>query len=98
MTEIATALDTWNDWIVFPALALVALVLHFRRRKHSTLTLLVGFALLLLGKLFVFVYRLSPLHPLYLAGAVIGALGLILAIAGFVWFMRKDNVKKSVQP
>ena len=96
-TELAAYLYAWNDWIVFPVLAFVTLWLHLRRRKTSTLVLLLGFVLMSIGKLMVVAFGDNPSHPLFLVGPATGVLGIVLAVAGFVWFVRKDNVAKSVQ-
>lgn len=93
--EFAAYLDTWNDWIVMPSITLTSLVVHFRQRKPSTFMLFIGLLLMVLSKLPVFPFAHSPLHPLFFAGPAIGALGLILAIVGFIWLKRKDSVPKS---
>lgn len=97
MADFANVLFVWNDWVVFPVLALAALVLHIRRRKHSTLLLFVGLLVLLVGRVLLLAYSHSPLHVGYIIGLVVSSVGLVAAAAGAVWFMRKDYVVSTKQ-
>jgi len=97
MSDFTHVLFAWNDWVVFPVLAVVALVLHIRRRKHSTLLLFVGLFVLLVGRVLLVAYFQSPLHLGYLIGLVVSSVGLVASIAGAVWFLRKDYVVPSKQ-
>jgi len=89
--DFANALFLWNDWIVFPAFTVAALILHLRRRKPSTLLLFVGMVVLLAGRAMVAVFSQAPLHPWYIAGLVVGTVGFVAALSGAVWFWRRDS-------
>jgi hypothetical protein len=94
MAEFARGLFLWNDWVVFPALTVFALVLYARRRKRSTLLLSFGLVTLLAGQALLMAYEL-PLHPGHIAGLVLYSLGLIAAVVGSAWFLWKDCVATS---
>lgn len=95
MSEFTAYLYAWNDWFVFPVLVVIAIVVHYRCRKTSTLLLLIASALALLGYLLTWFYSGNPLHTLYLAGIAIGFTGGILGFVGLVLYVRKDYVAKS---
>lgn len=97
MTEFTNVLFAWNDWIVFPVLALAAIVVHIRRRKRSTLLLSAGFLALIVGKVLTTAYSHSPLHLAYITGLIIGSVGLAASVVGALWFLRKDYVVSSKQ-
>jgi hypothetical protein len=88
--DLANALFGWNDWVVFPAFTVAALVLHLRRRRSSTLLLFVGLAVLLAGRAMLTTFSQTPLHPWYVTGLVMSTVGFVAALAGAVWFWRKD--------
>jgi len=88
--DFGNALNAWNDWVVFPAIAIAALILHVRRRKSSTLLLVAGLAVLIVGRAILTMFSQTPLHPWYIVGLVAYTLGFVAAVAGAVWFWRKD--------
>jgi xanthine/uracil permease len=88
--DLANMLLAWNDWLVLPALTAGSVVLHLRRRLPSTRLLVVGLTLVLIGQSVKFVWS-APLDPAHLAGAAVYVVGLLLAVAGFTWFLRKDH-------
>jgi hypothetical protein len=90
MDAFAQYLNLWNSWVVFPALLVVAAAAHWRFRRRSTLVLVAGLALLLVGQGIRVLYR-APLHPAYVTSLAFDATGLIAALCGFVWFMWKDH-------
>ncbi len=94
LTEFSTYLYAWNDWIIFPAMSLVALIVHIRLRKTSTLLIFVASVLIIMGNLMTFLYSDNPLHPVYVAGMAFGFLGAVLLLAGIVLYARKDYVAK----
>jgi uncharacterized membrane protein HdeD (DUF308 family) len=94
MNEFKELLFTWNNWIVFPALTLVTLVLHYRCRKRSTLILCVGMLMLLASKILKALYS-NPLSSGYFMGMVCGIIGLVISIIGVIWFFRKDYAKRA---
>lgn len=90
MGQLAHYVYLWNDWVVFPGMLIAALILHSRRRKRSTLLLSVGLALLVLGKVG---NELGPeyiLHPLRITAMSVYVIGLLSAVIGFGWFLRKN--------
>ena len=89
MDAFAQYLNLWNSWVVFPALLVVAAAAHWRFRRPSTLVLMTGLALLLVGQAIRVLYP-APLHAAYVPGLAFDATGLIAALCGFVWFMWKD--------
>jgi hypothetical protein len=89
MDAFGQYLNLWNSWVVFPALLIAAGIAHWRFRKRSTLVLVTGLALLLIGQGMRAIYP-APLHPAYLASLVFDISGLLAAVGGFGWFMWKD--------
>lgn len=97
MADFTNVLFAWNDWVVFPVFTLVALVVHIRRRKRSTLLLSAGLLVLLVGRFLITDHSQSPLHFAYIVGLIISSVGLVAAVVGAVWFLRKDYVAPSKQ-
>jgi hypothetical protein len=97
MTEFTKLIFAWNDWVVFPVFTLVALVLHIRRRRHSTRLLFVGLVVLIVGQVLLGSFAKTPLHIGYIIGLGTYSLGLVAAIVGVVWFLRKDYAVSSKQ-
>jgi ribose/xylose/arabinose/galactoside ABC-type transport system permease subunit len=89
MDAFAQYISLWNSWVVFPVLLVAAAAAHWRFRKHSTLLLTVGLALMLIGQGMRVLYP-APLHPAYVTSFVFDASGLLAAIGGFMWFMWRD--------
>lgn len=90
MADFTNFIFIWNDWIVLPAFTLVALMLHIRRRKFSTLLLFVGLVAYISGNALRAIFHQTLLHPGYVAGLVITLIGLVAWVVGAVWFLRKD--------
>lgn len=89
MDAFAQYLNIWNSWVVFPALLVAAAAAHWRFRKRSTLVLIAGLALLLIGQGIQVLYP-EPLHPAYVTSLVFYVSGLLVALGGFIWFLWKD--------
>jgi hypothetical protein len=89
MDAFAQYLNLWNSWVVLPAFLVAAAVAHWRFRKRSTLALVAGLALVLIGQGIRVLYP-APLHPAYVTSLVFAASGLLVSVGSFVWFMWKD--------
>lgn len=90
MSQFADYIHFWNDWVVFPGMFLVALVLHARRRKRSTFLLSVGLGLLVLGQVGGSLGPASVLHPVRIAAMSVYVIGVLISVIGFGWFLRAD--------
>ena len=90
MSQFAEYIHFWNDWVVFPGMLLVALVLHARRRKRSTFLLSVGLGLLVLGQVGNLLGPPSVLHPVRIAAMSVYVIGVVISVIGFGWFLRAD--------
>jgi len=90
MSEIARYIYLWNDWIIFPALLIAALVAHLKYRKASTLLVASGIGLILIAQSLLHYFYSTPLHPAYVAALACYPIGLLMSVGGFVWFLRKD--------
>ncbi|HEY8118572.1 MAG TPA: hypothetical protein VIE91_04985 [Methylophilaceae bacterium] len=88
----AQYLEIWNMWIVFPALAIAALIYHIRKRKTSTILIFIGLLFFVFGELGSLFYKNNPLHPIYIACAIFVVIGLVAGITGCFLYWRKDYV------
>lgn len=97
MDEFKELIFLWNNWVVFPVLTLITLVLHYRSRKRSTLLLSFGMVMYLASRVLISIYP----HPLtygYFIGMVAGIIGLFASIIGVTWFFWKDYAKPKPNP
>jgi len=99
MGNIAKYLYIWNDWIVFPGLAIFSFVAYAKLRKRSLLVTGVGVLSVVLGKCLVALFPPSQevLFPTQMQsiGFWFTVVGLGVSVAAFVWFIVKDYRAKS---
>ena len=97
MDAIAPYLFFWNDWVVLPAALAASGVGYWRLRKVSLAVLTAGIALVVIAKGLHSAYP-EPLHPVYVAGLVVGIAGFVAAVGGFGCFIWKHAEGRRMQP
>ena len=94
MGDLATYLSNWNDWIVLPGLAICSFVAFFKLRKRSLLVTGTGILFVILGRSLIAMFPPSQelLFPTQMQWVGFGffSIGILVAIAGSVWFIGKD--------
>lgn len=100
MDILQTALFFWNDWIIGVLGLGIGFVFWFKTRRPSALVVAIGTAFMFLGTVMTALFQSTPARdPLsyFYGGAseATGLLGVILLIAGGVWYLVRDQ--KTVQ-
>lgn len=90
MDGLEKYLYAWNDWVVMPVLLVSAIYAFIRLRRPSMLLVAFG-ALLYVASCALQIFYPSPLSFAYNAALVSQYLGLLLGLAGFVWFWQRDR-------
>lgn len=88
-------LEEWNKWIVFPVIAIAALIFHIRQRKTSTKLIFAGALIFAIGDLLTSIHKSYPQDPLYITSMILSAIGWIVGMGGVFLYWRKDYVPKS---
>ena len=89
MNDATAYVYLWNEWLVFPALLIGAIIVHSQYRKASTLMIVVGLTFILAAQAVRYMYP-APLHPVNFAALAFFFIGLVAAVWGMAWFWRND--------
>lgn len=88
MNEFAVYLHAWNNWVVTPALFLIAFVAYFRLKKRSLLAIGIG-VLLVLSAQVTKQFADSPSTVMFCVA--VASIGVVIAMTGLAWFVVKDS-------
>ncbi len=93
MGELRNYLYAWNDWVVYPVIALVAVYFYARLRRISTLLMACGAVLYVGSEIFQNVHH-SRIDVLYGVSLGTQGIGLLVGLGGFVWYWREERAKR----
>ena len=97
MDSLRTYVYGWNEWIVFPVLAIAATIWFLQVRRYSTFAICIGAVGLVIGDLLWTVY---PPDPAKMAAGnsswfwtlvIFRGVALTAAIGGGVWYWMADR-------
>ena len=93
MSELRYYLYAWNDWVVFPAIALVAVYAYAKLRRTSTLLIACGAVTYVGAEIFQRLHQsqIGVLYEMLLAAQI---LALLVGVGGTIWWWRERRAKR----